>query len=222
MNKDLVKYYYDRAKEYERIYDKPERQADLGTAIDFLQVMFRNKAVLEIACGTGYWTEHIAKTAKAILATDINEPVIEIAKHKPYPNSNVNFEVADIYKFRPVEKYESLFAGFIWSHILLQDLDKFITAINDFVEPGGVVVIMDNNYAEGSSTPVAQTDDHGNTYQLRKLSDNSTHQVLKNFPTKGFLEQKLKGVAEDIEIIQLTYFWILKYNTVKSHYDYTK
>lgn len=58
--------------------------------------MFCEKDILEIACGTGYWTEKIAKTAKSIHAIDVNEAVIEIAQQKNLGNK-VRFEVADLY-----------------------------------------------------------------------------------------------------------------------------
>ena len=51
INNDLVSYYKDRAQEYEKIYFKPERQADLQKATDILQKIFTGKTVHEIACG---------------------------------------------------------------------------------------------------------------------------------------------------------------------------
>jgi len=80
MNNDLVEYYAERAKEYEKIYDKPERQGDLKALSNLVQTIFAAKDVFEIACGTGYWTQHIAKTADSVLATDINQAVIDIAE----------------------------------------------------------------------------------------------------------------------------------------------
>ena len=80
MNSDIVSYYRDRAKEYEKIYSKPERQSDLLLAEQILKDTFAYKDVFEIACGTGYWTQKISATAKNILATDINNTVIEVAK----------------------------------------------------------------------------------------------------------------------------------------------
>ena len=38
--------------------------------------------LIEVACGTGYWTNHISKTATSIYATDINESVVKIAKEQ--------------------------------------------------------------------------------------------------------------------------------------------
>jgi ubiquinone/menaquinone biosynthesis C-methylase UbiE len=214
MNTDLVSYYKDRAKEYEKIYAKPERQEDLKTATSLLQEIFAEKQVLEIACGTGFWTEKIAKTATSILATDINETVIDVARKKDFSEKQVSFELADIYNFPIQDKFESLFGGFIWSHILLQDLDKFLSTINSLVSPGATVVFMDNNYVEGSNHIITKMDEFGNSFQTRKLEDQTTHLVLKNFPTEEFLREKLKDISSEIKFFNLQYYWILCYTTL--------
>lgn len=211
MNSDLIKYYKDRANEYERIYSKPERQADLKASAVWLQDLFEGQDLLEIACGTGFWTEWIAQSANSVLATDINESVIEIAQKKEISNPKVSFSVADIYHFKPAKKYPALFGGFIWSHILLQDLDHFLKTTHEFVAPDGLVVWMDNNYVKDSNHPIMDTDRHGNTFQTRKLDNGSAHNVLKNFPSETFLKEKLKDLAVEIKITTLTYFWILSY-----------
>lgn len=213
MNTDLIAYYRDRAKEYEAIYLKPERQDDLKTATQLLQNTFANRTVFEIACGTGFWTEKLAETAASIFATDINKSVIEIAEQKSYSKNNVTFDLADIFNLTPKTKSESLFGGFIWSHIKLQDLDKFIDAVNNSVLPGSTVVFMDNNFVEGSNHPITNIDQDGNTFQTRKLADGTTHLVLKNFPTENFLIEKLSPVAIDLKYISLKYYWLLTYQT---------
>lgn len=211
MNNNLIKYYQDRAAEYDKIYSRPERQEDLQQAATLLQALFKDKDVLEVACGTGYWTERIARTAHSVTATDINEAVLEIARRKAYTNAAVNVIQADIYKLDSGKKYESLFGGFIWSHIPLQELDRFIETVNAQVKDAGLVVMMDNIYVEGSSHPIAHTDEHGNTFQDRKLEDGSVHRILKNFPSADFLKEKLQGIAKDMQVIILPYYWILVY-----------
>lgn len=208
MNTDLVKYYKDRAKEYERIYSKPERQEELLSSSNILQDLFKDKNVLEIACGTGYWTESIAKTAKSILATDINEEVLTIAKQKEYSPANVLFERMDIFEHTLTKTYETIFAGFIWSHIKKQDMGSFIKAALSMTINNGTLVVMDNNYVEGSSHPVTRTDEFGNTFQTRKLDDGTSHLVLKNFPTEKYFKEVMKEFASEIKFIDLKYFWI--------------
>jgi 2-polyprenyl-3-methyl-5-hydroxy-6-metoxy-1,4-benzoquinol methylase len=211
LNNDLVTYYKNRAKEYEDIYFKPERQEELKNIEDILNGIFKEKAVIEIACGTGYWTERISLVAKSILATDINDSVLEIAKRKVYSRNNVIFKNMDLFSFNTGKKFESLFGGFIWSHIKLQELDKFIDRIKDLVLQNGTIVLIDNNYVGGSSSPVTNKDEFGNTYQTRKLKDGSNHLVLKNFPTEKFIQEKLEVRAEEINLINLKYYWILSY-----------
>ncbi len=213
MNTDLIAYYKDRAKEYENIYLKPERQDEIKISTTLLQALFADKSVFEIACGTGFWTQKIAETATSVFATDINKSVIEVAEQKLYSKKNVTFDLADVFELSFKTKYESLFGGFIWSHIKLQDLDKFLNAIDHSILPGSVVVFMDNHFVEGSNHPITKTDLDGNTFQTRKLADGTTHLVLKNFPGEDFLQNKLAGIATDLKFISLKYYWVLTYKT---------
>ena len=158
MNNDIVSYYQDRAKEYEKIYLKAERQDDLRKVTTIVQELFTHKNVLEIACGTGYWTERIAKTAISVYAIDINKSVLDIARQKGISAEKVTFRQADMNRFTHKGKFESLFGGFIWSHVLLQDLVKFLDKVNNFVTPNGTIVFIDNNYVEGSNHAITKTD----------------------------------------------------------------
>lgn len=65
--KDQIVYYQKRAKEYELVYQKPERQSDLILVKDYLRKQFVDKSITEIACGTGYWTEFLSKQTKSIV-----------------------------------------------------------------------------------------------------------------------------------------------------------
>jgi 2-polyprenyl-3-methyl-5-hydroxy-6-metoxy-1,4-benzoquinol methylase len=214
MNKDLIEYYKDRAKEYEKIYEKPERQEEIDRVTKILQEIFVEKDVLELACGTGYWTERIAKTARSILATDINEAVIDIAQQKIFSKASVNFQVQDIFSLNPKFKYDNLFAGFIWSHIRLQDLNNFLSVVHNCVNPGGTIVFMDNNFVPDSSRPITETDKQNNTYQARQLENGKDYLVLKNFPTQDAIRETLGDKARDVFFYSLKYYWLLTYKAI--------
>ena len=87
----LAAYYAQRAAEYERIYAKPERQADLAALKAQIGKLVAGKRVLELACGTGYWTEVIAASAAQVTALDVNEEVLRIARTKSYLEGKVSF-----------------------------------------------------------------------------------------------------------------------------------
>lgn len=211
MNTDLISYYHDRAKEYDKVYLNPAEQTDLQTATQLFQTLFCQKTVLEIACGTGYWTDRIAKTAAAVHAIDANKQMIEIAKGRINAD-NVVFHVADMYALMPEKKYDGLFGGFIWSHIPLQDLDRFVDTLQNWLMPGSILVFIDSNYVENTyhdKKNIAQTDEYGNTYQMRTLESGASYLVLKNFPACDFLLQKLSRIATEIACIDLTHYWIV-------------
>ena len=116
----LETYYARRAAEYEKIYHKPERQADLARLRADLPALFDGERVLELACGTGYWTPLIAARAQSVVALDLNEETLQLARTKPYPKKNVTFQQGDAYALPAwPDKFSACFAGFWWSHIPL-------------------------------------------------------------------------------------------------------
>jgi len=214
MNTDLVKYYALRAKEYEKIYYRPERQAEISQLGQFLKEEFRNLNLLEIACGTGYWTQLISETAKSIVATDINPEMLEIAQSKSYPHANVRFLISDIFIMDNLEgKFEAGFGGYIWSHIPIQDLPQFLNKFQQKIKKGGKIIFVDNNHLPDYSTAIVKKDEYGNGYQERKLEDGTAHLVLKNYPEKAFLLKMLKKTCKNIKYQKSKFYWTISYET---------
>jgi demethylmenaquinone methyltransferase/2-methoxy-6-polyprenyl-1,4-benzoquinol methylase len=209
----LAAYYARRAAEYERIYAKPERQADLAALRTRIGKLFEGGRVLELACGTGYWTDVIAGTAAQVTALDVNEEVLDIARTKPNA-AKVAFLRGSAYDIPvPDRAHDALFAGFWWSHVPLERLELFLKGITPKLKPGALVAFLDNRYVEGSSTPVTRRDAQGNAYQTRKLDDGSTHEVLKNFPEEGELLQRAARHGLEGHVDLLRYFWLLTWRT---------
>jgi len=207
----LAAYYARRAAEYERFYAKPERQADHAKLRERIPALLAERRVLEIACGTGYWTDLIAVTAGQLTALDLNEEVLDIARSKKNA-SKVDFVRASAYELPDFNRrHDALFAGFWWSHVLLKDLDGFLASATKAVAPGALLVFLDNRYVEGSSTPISRRDGDGNTYQARKLDDGSSHEVLKNFPGKDELIERALRHGEDAQVALLDYYWLLSW-----------
>ena len=208
----LEKYYASRAAEYEKIFEKPERQADLARMRTDIPALFKGERVLEIACGTGYWTPLIAEQAESVLATDFNEEPLAIARSKTYRKANVRFERADAYALPAwPEKFSACYAGFWWSHIPLGRIDGFLQDLRKTLRNGARVAFMDNRYVEGSSTPLSRKDAEGNTYQQRRLAEGTSHEVLKNFPAPRELRARLARLATGVELTEYEYYWVATY-----------
>jgi demethylmenaquinone methyltransferase/2-methoxy-6-polyprenyl-1,4-benzoquinol methylase len=206
----LENYYSKRAREYEQIYEKPERQRELEWLRRRIPEVFRGRTVLEVACGTGYWTQFIAPQAKRVYAGDINESVLEIARDKPIPAGKATFFKADAVTLEGAPPgCNAAFAGFWWSHVKKSGIAQFTANLAARLEPGSVVAILDNTWAHGSSTPLSRTDAEGNTYQLRKLANGEDFEVLKNYPTPEELAAAIRPVAREGHLESLTYYWLM-------------
>ncbi len=206
----MAQYYSKRASEYEQIYHKPERQHELEWLRRRVPELFRGRTVLEVACGTGYWTQFIAREAAHVHAFDINDAVLDIAREKPIPPGRVSFSKADAITLEGVPSgCDAAFAGFWWSHVKKSDVARFVASLAGRLRPGARVVILDNRYAEGSSTPISRRDAEGNTYQRRPLASGEEYEVLKNFPTAQELAEAVRPVAREAHLETVTYYWLL-------------
>lgn len=79
---------------------------------------FEDKLVLEIACGTGFWTQFVSKVTKHVTAIDFSNEVLNIAKEKDIPANKVIFLQGDAYKLNQVSvDFDGGFANFWFSHI---------------------------------------------------------------------------------------------------------
>jgi ubiquinone/menaquinone biosynthesis C-methylase UbiE len=204
-------YYAARAPEYDRVYLKPERQPDLRAIEAWLPSVYAGRSVLEIACGTGYWTQFIAPLAARVLAIDAAPETLQIARGR-VAGGKVEFVTGDAYALpAQAQGFEAAFAGFWFSHVPKSQLAEFLAGLHRALVPGAKVVFLDNLYVEGNSTPICERDAEGNTYQLRTLADGSTHKVLKNFPTQGELREATRGLAGELRHREWKYYWALEY-----------
>ncbi len=210
-NVSLIDYYAKRANEYERIYDKPERQTDLAVLRKLCAQTLAGQEILEIACGTGYWTHAVSKTAKSITATDFNEEVLQIARAKKYV-CEVHFQKADAFNLSfPQNIFTAGLAAAWWSHLRKSEIKNFLSQFHRQFSSGALLIFLDNKFVAGSNTPISRTDDEGNTYQLRKLENGSEYEVLKNFPDEKEMREIIGETAIGIHWTELQYFWFLTY-----------
>ena len=204
-------YYAARAKEYDQIYAKPERQTDLRLIEQWLPSRFEGARVLEIAAGTGYWTQFIAPVAASVLGLDSSVETLHIAQTRPN-NARAQWLVGDAYALPASrELYDAAFAGFWFSHIPLARQKEFLLGLNKTLQSGARVVMLDNLYVEGNSTPLTAPDPEGNTYQIRKLADGSSHRVLKNYPNEFDLCELVAAFGVQPTYTQWQYYWAFEY-----------
>ena len=210
---DLVTYYKLRAPEYDRLYERPDRQDDIRALATRLGSAVAGRRVLEIAAGTGYWTPIIAEHATSVVATDINAETLAIAEARDYPRSNAEFRVADAYEPGSViGDFDCIVAGYFLSHVPRVRVEPFLRSLVDRLGAGGRLLLIDNLYVDDSNLPISRTDQDGNTYQTRRLDSGRTFEVLKNFYDADELERLARPYAAKVEVELLTYYWLLAFD----------
>jgi len=185
-----VEYYQKRAGEYDKIYyrDDPVRQSELHTLYAMSQEVLRDRTVLDLACGTGFWTKIVSEAARSITGIDINAGTIEEAEKKTY-GCPVEFILSDVFAPPdPLATFNGFLATFLISHIRRQDLDRLVDIWKPFFEPGARAFISDNNLICELRPELVWDDEKVNTYKKRTLENGEQYLILKNYFEKDELE----------------------------------
>ena len=216
--KEMNEYYGDRVPfhdEYMSYTDNLSMEKLLGPIIQRVEKDIKGKDVLEIACGTGNWTQVLSKRARSVVATDIHEAYLVQAKRKPYQKDNVVFKVADAYALDGIDrKFNLAFASDFWSHMPKSKIKSFIKTLHSKLLPGSKVIMIDiMPRPELDRKFFSHMDEEGNVIQKRILPNGKVYHVVKNFPTKKELVDCLKDYCitvkhyEDTELLR----WVLSY-----------
>lgn len=173
-----------------------------------------DKDVLEIACGTGNWTQVLSKRARSVVACDINEVYLTEAKKKPYQKDNVLFKVADAYTLDGIDgKFNLAFASDWWSHIPKSRIKQFTETLHSKLLPGSKVIMIDMLRKPELDKMFSHIDEEGNVIQKRTLPNGKEYQVVKNFPTKKELLRDLEDYAVNLNYYESDNLlrWVLSY-----------
>jgi len=206
MKRDLVaemNEYYEKCAPWHDKFMNYTSQADteslLAPIVADVAAAIAGKDVLEIACGTGNWTQVLAARARLVLATDISAPSIAIAKTKLYQNHQVDFLVTDAYSCEGVSRrYEAAFASDWWSHVPRELIGRFLQALHAKLLPGAVVLFLDMLRNENVKRRYVDFDDYANEIHLRRLPGGRTFSVVKNYYSEKELREILFPYGREI------------------------
>jgi len=98
-----------KAKNYSRYNeDKKNFEHNIFKTLDFLGVDFANKTLLDVGCGTGVYTLHLAKKCLHVKAIDSSKEMLEILKNdaKELNLSNITTQLTDWKSFTCKDSYD--------------------------------------------------------------------------------------------------------------------
>jgi len=100
--------------------------------------------VLEIACGTGLWTEALAGLAETVTAIDVAPEAVAIARDRVRSNS-VRFEVADVFSWKTAARFDVIFFSAWLSHVPMSRFEQFWQLLRGLLAEGGRVLFIDEH-----------------------------------------------------------------------------
>jgi SAM-dependent methyltransferase len=206
----LEKYYAHCAASYDAVYGQEERQDDLDDLQEAVAELMQGHKVLELACGSGYWTEFISIAAESVMAIDASPEMLALAAKRDVDPDIVTFAQGDAVTLAdiPAGQYTACFAAGWWSHIGRAEQDKYLALLRSKLGKDALLVLLDSNQVEGVSVPIARTDADGNTYQFRTAPDGERFEIMKNYPTDSWLRKRLSNAAREVRIKRLEYYWL--------------
>jgi SAM-dependent methyltransferase len=221
---DLVDYYSRRAPEYDDIYRRrePARRAEQRQLAAAMRATLDGRRVLEVACGTGYWTAKVAPVARAVTAVDASAAMLVRARARRLPKGRVELVAGDAFALDVVPgRFDGGLANFWLSHVPRAALGDFLDRFHARLEPGAAVFLADNVPVAGVGGELVEAAEAGDpgktgggdTYKLRRLADGSRHRVLKNYFGDDELESLLAPRCDGLALHRGGCFWWASYRT---------
>lgn len=136
----------DQAKFWSKVADAYDRVVDLqigGKTRSMVRERVAREEKLgrlaEFGCGTGFYTQVLARTADTVLATDISSGMLSVAKQR-ITAPNVSFQAEDCQRTSLPEKaFDTAFVSLV---IHFTEPDQTLAEMHRILRPGGTLLIV--------------------------------------------------------------------------------
>lgn len=202
---DQIAYYEARAPEYDEWFLRRGRY-DRGQELNeawFGEVEEARKAVdgyrlegdvLELAAGTGLWTEVLLRRARHVTAVDASPGALARNRERVGTERVTQVE-ADLFTWEPDRRYDAVFFSFWLSHVPLDRFAGFWDMVGRALVGGGKVVFVDSLFDPTSTAADHELPGPDTEVVERRLNDGRTYRVVKIFHRPQELEARLDSLG---------------------------
>jgi 2-polyprenyl-3-methyl-5-hydroxy-6-metoxy-1,4-benzoquinol methylase len=170
--------------------------AEVAVLLEALEEMGPFDTVLELACGTGWWTQWLAQHAQHVTAVDAAREMLALNRERVNAG-NVQYILADVFSWRPDQQFDLVFFGFWLSHVPHDRFAALWQLIRDSLTPNGRVVFVDELDTEPARAQERRVDDDA---VLRELEDGRQFRAVKVFYQPSELEARLRVLGWNVEV----------------------
>jgi ubiquinone/menaquinone biosynthesis C-methylase UbiE len=213
-----IAYYQARASEYDEWFFRRGRY-DRGTELNqqwfqeveqvrsFLNRFKPDNKVLELACGTGLWTQQLLGHARHITAVDAVSEVLELNQQR-LQSSKVKYVQANIFTWQPEEQYDVVFFSFWLSHVPSQYFESFWQMVSRALKSGGRVFFVDSKYEPTSTARNHHLGEAQAGTVKRRLNDGREYQIVKIFYAREQLEKRLSQLGWRVKVNETPHYFL--------------
>lgn len=165
--------------------------------------------VLELACGTGWWTERLARTARSLTCLDASPETIDVnrARLDAAGLARPTYVVDDLFAWEPTGAYDAVFFSFWLSHVPRSAFETFWSKVARSLRPGGHAFFIDS-----APDPTSTARDHRmpdpDGMQERRLNDGSVFRIVKRFHEPAELTNALGSLGWSAAIARTPSYFI--------------
>ncbi|MFL5473753.1 MAG: class I SAM-dependent methyltransferase [Gemmatimonadales bacterium] len=227
--REQLDYYRERSAEYDQWwlrqgrYDRgPTQKAQWlaeASEVRAALVGFRPEGrILELACGTGIWTEQLLPFADELTAIDGSREMLAINAGR-LGSPLVRYIEADLFRWRPAaeERFDTIFFGFWLSHVPPERFAEFWNLVDSCLAPRGRIFFVDSRYQETSTAVDHILPERTATVLQRRLNDGREFRVYKIFYDREDLTRRLAELGWGFEIEQTTNFFLYASGSRRTH-----
>jgi demethylmenaquinone methyltransferase/2-methoxy-6-polyprenyl-1,4-benzoquinol methylase len=212
---EQVQYYQARAAEYDDWFFRRGRfdRGEEATRQWFAEVDEVRRVldgipldgadVLELAPGSGLWTERLCRRANSVVAVDASLEMVEINRQRLGADaSSVTYVIDDVFTYAPARSFDAVVFAFWISHVPSQRLQAFARMVAAACRPGGSVFFVDNLREPTSTASDHQLPDPGDSLARRHLADGREFTIVKNFWSADHLEAVFAEAGVSLQVRQ--------------------
>ena len=209
---EQIAYYRARAGEYDDTMRRLQRYVSLGGSVagrtgdeegkevaillNALEGMRPLDSVLELACGTGWWTQWLAENAQQVTAVDAAEEMLALNRQRVNA-ANVRYILADAFSWKPDRQFDLVFFAFWLSHVPQDRFAAFWQLVGHSLKANGRVFFIDELDTERSRGLETRVDDDA---VVRQLEDGRQFRAVKVFYQPSTLEATLRTRGWNVEV----------------------
>jgi len=206
------RFYVARAPEYDEWWQRSGRydrgdddrlvwQEQVGAVEEALDAFGATGDVLELAGGTGWWTERLARTAARLTVVDASSETLALNRER-VGRADVEYVVADLFHWQPARRYDVVFFSFWLSHVPRERFSTFWRLVRACLAPNGRAFLIDNRDgpqpARNVKDPIVV--EYRPDLHIRRLSDGSEWRVVKVMYDVDELQTLIAAEGWDVQL----------------------